>query len=90
MVAMNLAIAAINVYHLTRLLRTRDDEATYEVVRVGRLRRRTCAHLLRRHGADIERHNPGFDWDGGGPGRWAFLVLQGTRRWAGRARDRGG
>lgn len=26
-------------------------------------------HVLRRHAADIERHNPGFVWDGAAPGR---------------------
>ena len=60
MVAMNAAIVVINVFHLTRLLRTRDDERTYEVVAVD-ARSEYLAHLLRVHGDDVERHNPGFD-----------------------------
>jgi hypothetical protein len=75
MVAMNAVIAVINVYHLVRLTRTRDDEHTYEVVEVGP-NEDYLRHVLRRHAADIERHNPGFVWDGAAPGRWAFLVLR--------------
>lgn len=78
MVAMNAAIVALNLWHLARLLRERDDERAYEVVAVdpdGEY----LAHLLRVHGPDIQRHNPGFDWAAvAGPGvrRWAFLVLR--------------
>ena len=75
MVAVNAAIALINVVHLTRLLRTRDDERTYEVVEVGPTDD-YLRYVLRRNAADIERHNPGFVWDGAAPGRWAFLVLR--------------
>lgn len=77
MVAMNAVIAGINVWHLVRMLRTRDDESTYEVVEVGP-GEDYLRHVLRRHGADIERHNPGFTWDGGLPGRSAFLVVRDT------------
>lgn len=77
MVAMNAAIVVINVAHLVRLLRTRDDGAAYEVVEVGPTED-YLRHLLRRFGADIEHHNPGFVWDGAAPGRLAFLVLRGS------------
>jgi len=77
MAAVNLAITLINTYHLTRLLRTRDDEATYEVVEVGP-GEDYLRHVLRRHAEDIEQHNPGFVWDGATTGRWAFLVLRGS------------
>jgi hypothetical protein len=77
MVAMNAAIAGINVWHLSRLLRSRHDEATYEVVEVapddGYLR-----HVLRRHEADIRRYTPDLRWSGASPGRLAFLVLRDT------------
>jgi hypothetical protein len=77
MVAMNAAIVVINVFHLVKLVRTRDDARTYEVVEVGPdddyLR-----YVLRRHGPDIERHNPGFAWEGSRPGCEAFLVLRET------------
>lgn len=75
MVAMNGVIAGVNVWHLLRMLRTRDDEATYEVVEVGP-GEEYLRHVLRRHAADIERHNPGFAWDGAAPGRSAFLVVR--------------
>jgi len=75
MVAMNTVIAGLDLFHLVRLLRSRDDAATYEVVPVaaqeGYLR-----HVLRRHAADVERHNPGFTWDGVAAGRSAYLVLR--------------
>ena len=51
---------ALNVGYLVRLLRTRDDERTYEVVGVDP-RSEHLAHLLGVHAADVERHNPGFD-----------------------------
>jgi hypothetical protein len=79
MVAMNGVIAVINVWHLVRLLRTRDDEATYEVVGVDPTSE-YLAHLLRCHADDVARHNPGFDLGDvlASPGRvWAFLVLRG-------------
>jgi len=84
MVAMNAAIVGINAYHLLRLLGTRDDERTYEVVAVDP-RSEYLAHLLGVHAADVERHNPGFDLDEllareTPPGTCrvvAFLVLRG-------------
>ena len=84
MVAMNLVISVLDVYHLVKLLRTRDDDAVYEVVEV-RPDDEYLAHVLARHASDIDQHNPGFAWgsadDGGtgGPGerhRVAFLVLR--------------
>lgn len=80
MVAMNAVIAGINVYFLVRLWRTRDDDATYEVVPVGP-DEDYLRHVLRRHARDIERHNPGFDWDATSKeeaGRAAFLVVRDT------------
>lgn len=75
MVAMNLAIVAINVWHLVRLVRTRHDPAHYDVVEVvpddGYL-----AHVLAHRRADIARFNPDFAWDGTRPGALAFLVLR--------------
>lgn len=77
MVAMNAVIAGINSYHLVRLVRTRHDDAAYEVVRVGP-RDEYVAYLLSRHRDDIERFNPGFRWEGDTPGDQALLVLRGT------------
>jgi hypothetical protein len=75
MAAVNGAIALINIYHLLRLVRTRDDERTYEVVEVGPTDD-YLRYVLRRSAADIERHNPGFVWDGASPGHSAFLVMR--------------
>ena len=78
MVAMNAVIAALNVWHLARLLRGRDDDRRYEVVAVDP-DDEYLAHLLRVHGPDVQRHNPGFDWDAvtaTGARRRAFLVLR--------------
>ena len=78
MVAMNTVIAGLDTYHLVRLLRSRDDEATYQVVEVEP-DEAYLQHVLQQHAPDIERHNPGFSWDGGAdakPGRAAFLVLR--------------
>ena len=77
MVAMNGVIAGINVWHLVRMLRSRDDDATYEVVEVGP-DDEYLRHVLRRHATDIERHNPGFARASGSPGRSAFLVVRDT------------
>lgn len=75
MVAMNVAIVAINVWHLTRLVRTRHDPASYAVVEV-RPDDGYLDHVLSHHASDIVRFNPGFAWDGARPGALAFLVLR--------------
>lgn len=75
MVAMNVAIAVINVVHLTRLVRTRHDPDTYAAVEVaadGEL----VAHMLERHHDDIVSFNPGFSWDGASSDALAFVVLR--------------
>ncbi|GAB4067708.1 hypothetical protein GCM10028777_24510 [Angustibacter speluncae] len=75
MVAMNAVIAVLDAYHLVRLLRSRDDEATYEVVRV-RPDDEYLGHVLASHAADIDKHNPG--WVAEPAGRSAFLVVRET------------
>ncbi len=76
MVAMNLALCAINIWHIRKLVSTRHDEASYDVVEVGPdddyLR-----HVMRVHGSDILEFQPDLVWDGAAPGRAAFLVLRG-------------
>ncbi len=77
-VALNLAGAAINAYHLVRLTRARHDDRAFDVVEVG-ADDAYLHYLLRHHEPDIQRHNPGFRWDpalsAGGPG-WAYLVVR--------------
>jgi hypothetical protein len=76
MVAMNAVIALINVWHITRLQRTRHDDRHYEVVPIGP-EEAYLRSVVDRHRADIERYNPGV-LDAAlvtGPDRIAFLVL---------------
>ncbi|WP_425956824.1 hypothetical protein [Xylanimonas sp. McL0601] len=76
-VAMNGAIAVINVYWLVRLHRTRHDAATYEVVEVAP-DDAYLLHVLRTYADDIAQYAPGFvaapDL---GERRSAFLVQRG-------------
>jgi hypothetical protein len=77
-VAMNGAIAIINIYWLWKLYRHRDDEATYAVVEVapndGYLR-----HVQRDNAADLANFAPDFvPLPVDGERRYAFLVVKGS------------
>ncbi|MFI6757683.1 YgjV family protein [Micromonospora sp. NPDC050417] len=74
-VGLNVVIAIINVWYLRRMLATRHDERTYEVVEVG-TGDGFLDHTLRVHAADIARFNPDFRWAGADPDRSAFLVVR--------------
>ncbi|HSK56810.1 MAG TPA: hypothetical protein VK908_16270, partial [Jiangellales bacterium] len=76
MVGLNVVLAVINIVHLRRLLGSRHDEASYEVLEVG-ADDAYLRHVLRVHEADVRRFNPGFVYDPGQPGRSAFLVQRG-------------
>jgi hypothetical protein len=76
MVGLNVVLAVINVWYLRKMIATRHDDQTYEVVEVG-TGDDFLAHTLRVHAADIARFNPGFRWDATDPARSAFLVVQG-------------
>lgn len=73
MVAMNVALAGINVWFLRQLLTARHDERSFEVLEVGP-NDEYLRHVLRVHHADILKHQPDLVWDGAAPGRRAFLV----------------
>lgn len=75
MVGLNVALAGINLWYLRRMLATRHDEATYQVVEVG-VRDAFLAHTLRVHRADIARFNPHFRWPDEHADRSAFLVVR--------------
>jgi hypothetical protein len=76
MVGLNVVLAVINVWYLYKMITTRHDAGTYDVVEV-RTGDEFLAHTLRVHAADIARFNPGFRWDGGdGGNRSAFLVVR--------------
>jgi hypothetical protein len=75
-VAMNGAIALINVYWLVRLYREAHDDATYEVVEV-QPDDAYLLHVLRTYADDIAEFSPGFDATASAAGRSAFLVQRG-------------
>jgi hypothetical protein len=76
MVAMNVALTLINLWHIRKLVATRHDESTYVVLEVGP-DDEYLRHMLRVHGADILKFQPDLVWDGSAPGRSAFLVQHG-------------
>ncbi|MFD0821780.1 hypothetical protein ACFQ0D_26485, partial [Micromonospora zhanjiangensis] len=76
MVGLNVVLAVINIWYLRKMIATRHDDRTYEVVEVG-TGDVFLAHTLRVHAADIARFNPGFRWDPTDPARSAFLVVHG-------------
>ena len=76
MVAMNIALCLINLWHIRLLVTTRHDEATYEVLEVGP-QDEYLRHLLGVHEGDILRFQPDFLWDGTAEGSVAFLVQRG-------------
>lgn len=76
MVAMNVVLCAINLWHIRSLLGTRHDDASYEVLEVGP-DDEYLRHVLRVHGPDILRFQPDFVWNGAARGRLAFLVQRG-------------
>jgi hypothetical protein len=76
MVAMNIALCGINLWHIRALVTTRHDDAAYEVLEVGP-QDEYLRHVLRVHHADILRYQPDFVWDGAAEGTVAFLVMRG-------------
>ncbi|GAA4401059.1 hypothetical protein GCM10023153_29150 [Ornithinibacter aureus] len=75
MVAMNVVLAAINLFFIIRLLRERTDDQAYAVLPV-REDDAYLAHFLHVHRADIDTYFPGFT--GGVPhGRLTYLVQHG-------------
>ena len=75
MVGMNAVLAVINVVHLWRLLRHRHDVEEYAVLEVDGSDT-YLGHVLRTHGKDISKFNPGFRQT---DSPYAFLVQQGER-----------
>lgn len=79
MVAMNLALSAINLWYLVQMLRERHDVAAFTALHVPADDAYLC-HVLSVHDSDIRRFNPQFDrttWqDSAGEGTGeAWLVL---------------
>ena len=77
MVAMNLATSTINVYFINRLLRDRHDGQVFRVLAV-KSDDAYLGHVLSVHGADVQRYQPDFVWDGvPQEDRRPFLILRG-------------
>jgi hypothetical protein len=74
MVGMNLATSGINIWMITKLLRTRHDENAFDVLQVGP-REAYIQHFLGVHQADVERFFP--RWGGTRPDDLAFQVEHG-------------
>jgi hypothetical protein len=62
MVAMNVVLTAINVFYIVRLLRTRHDPETFDVVEISP-QEKYVRYLLNQFAADVQRFNPGFSAD---------------------------
>jgi len=63
MVGMNVATSSINIWFIARMLRDRHDDSAFDVLQVGPTDV-YLHHFLKVHGADIARHQPGFDAGG--------------------------
>jgi hypothetical protein len=74
MVGLNVVLAAINIWYIVRMARTRHDERAYVVIPLG-ADDAFVAHLVRLHAADITRFTPAFNWDTARADGWAFLIL---------------
>ncbi|WP_203336826.1 hypothetical protein [Nocardioides limicola] len=78
MVALNALLAVINVWFTVKLLRTRHDTATYQVVQV-RTDDGLLEHLLRLRAEDIAEHQPDFDVGALAERDYAFVVVAETQ-----------
>jgi hypothetical protein len=76
MVAMNVALAGINLWFIRKLASERHSDVAFEVLEVGPLDE-YLRHTLRVHADDIARFQPGFAWDGAAPGHTAYVVQRG-------------
>ena len=76
MVGMNVVLAAINLWHIGKLLGERHDEAAFDVLEVGP-DDEYLRHVLRIHDADILSFQPDFVWDPDEELDLAFIVVRG-------------
>ncbi|MET3963546.1 hypothetical protein ABIE44_003480 [Marmoricola sp. OAE513] len=76
MVAMNVALMAINLWHIRNLTSTRHDTETYVVLEVGG-QDDYLRHVLRVHEPDILTFQPDLVWDGADEDNRAFIVQRG-------------
>lgn len=76
MVAMNVALAAINLWFLVKLLGDRHDESAFAVIEVAPTDA-YLAHVLAVHRADILKFQPNLAWEPDHGDHRAYLVLKG-------------
>src|SRR6478735_741969 len=76
MVAMNIVLTLINLWHIRKLVAARHDDAVFEVLEVGP-NDEYLRHVLRNHEAAVLRYQHDLVWDGAAPDRLAFLVQRG-------------
>jgi hypothetical protein len=77
MVAMNVVLAAINLWFIRKLVGERTDETAYEVLEVG-ADDTYLRHFLKVHASDINRYFPNFQEAAVGADRAAYLVQRGN------------
>jgi hypothetical protein len=73
MVGMNVALCAINLWFIRKLLTERHDDHAFTVLEVGP-NDEYLRHVLRVHSADILEFQPDLVWDGAAHDRRAYLV----------------
>jgi hypothetical protein len=76
MVAMNAALAGINLWFIRTLMHDRHDDTAYEVLEVD-ADEAYLQHVLKVHGEDVRRFFPNFAGVASAAGRSAFLVQRG-------------
>ena len=70
LVAMNVTVSLINLWHIRKLVSARHNEASFDVLEVG-ADDAYLHHVMRVHRADILKFQPDLVWDSA-PGRSAF------------------
>ncbi len=76
MVAMNVALTAINLWIIARMLRDRHDARVYDAVPIS-VDEPFLTHLLARHAKDVQEFNPTLGPDVTADAEHAFLVSSG-------------
>jgi hypothetical protein len=77
MVALNVALTAINGFYIVALVRGRHDSSAFDVVDADPSED-YVRHLLRRFDGDIQRFNPGFSISDVDRSEFGFLILSGA------------
>ena len=75
MVAMNVALTLINLWHIRKLLTNSQGSNDYAVLEVAP-GETYLRHFLDTHAADIRAHQPGLSWTGSEAGDAALVVLR--------------